>query len=289
MRRYRWVIVLLIALPLLVASSLAGLYFFATRPDPVGRTLVYEFVETADAQAAEQTAAIVNRRFVVPPFSKPLALARVEGPRVLVDVYGNDPTRWERAKRLTGSLGTLELHVVANRLDHAQLIAFAEAHDFVELRDGEFPVARWVPVTESAQAGLVDDLQLAARKTTAGEWESLVAISPFNITGALFANVRPAFDRQQRPCLEFTMNATGTKLLAGMTTVNSPDPATGLQRRLAFVFDGKIVTAPAIASTIDERGEIIGDFSQGYVDDLVGILNAGSLPAAIRLVEERAP
>jgi SecD/SecF fusion protein len=85
------------------------------------------------------------------------------------------------------------------------------------------------------------------------------------------------------------MNARGATLLSGLTSLNVPDPATGLQRRLAIILNGEIMTAPSIQSTIGDRGEISGNFSEEDVHDLVGILNAGSLPAAIRLVEELAP
>jgi preprotein translocase subunit SecD len=65
--------------------------------------------------------------------------------------------------------------------------------------------------------------------------------------------------------------------------------ATGFSRKLGIILDGFLVSAPAIRSTISGRGEITGSFSRQEVDDLVDVLNAGSLPAPLVKVGELSP
>jgi SecD/SecF fusion protein len=47
------------------------------------------------------------------------------------------------------------------------------------------------------------------------------------------------------------------------------------------VLDGVLLSAPTIRSTISSDGQITGSFQQADVEFLVGVLNAGSLPAAL--------
>ena len=66
-----------------------------------------------------------------------------------------------------------------------------------------------------------------------------------------------------------------------MTSQNLPDPANRLLSRLGIVLDGVLLSAPTIRSTISSDGQITGSFQQADVEFLVGVLNAGSLPAAL--------
>ena len=50
---------------------------------------------------------------------------------------------------------------------------------------------------------------------------------------------------------------------------------------MGIILDGELYSAPSINSTIFDRGEITGRFTRAEVDDLVKVLNAGSLPAAL--------
>ena len=54
-----------------------------------------------------------------------------------------------------------------------------------------------------------------------------------------------------------------------------------------MIVDGKLQSAPAIKGKISKRAEISGGFTPEEVEDWVDVLNAGTLPFAIRKVEER--
>src|SRR5207302_1836424 len=83
----------------------------------------------------------------------------------------------------------------------------------------------------------------------------------------------------------FTLNSQGSRRFADLTTKNKPDSkaAGGFERRLAIVLDGEIMSAPNLHEPITGgRGQISGRFTKKEVDNLVGILNSGALPATLK-------
>ena len=85
----------------------------------------------------------------------------------------------------------------------------------------------------------------------------------------------------------------GAKLFANVTADYAPggprNPNPQDSRQLAIVLDGTLYSAPAIREAIyGGRAEISGSFSQREAMLLSQILNAGSLPAPVRVVEQRS-
>ena len=118
--------------------------------------------------------------------------------------------------------------------------------------------------------------------------EALVMLDPYNVTDDYFSSVSPGLDRVGKPCINFTFNSAGARRFGKLTSSNLPDPNIPDNfRNLAIILDRQVYTAPAIRSRIDDRGEITGSFSQREVEELAAVLNAGTLPAPLRLVEER--
>ena len=66
-----------------------------------------------------------------------------------------------------------------------------------------------------------------------------------------------------------------------LTGNHLPDKLTDFTYKLGIVLDGELYSAPGIQSTIFDHGEITGEFTKEQVQDLVNVLNAGSLPAAL--------
>ncbi len=58
-------------------------------------------------------------------------------------------------------------------------------------------------------------------------------------------------------------------------------PVGDFKYHLAIVLDNVVQTAPTIQSAITDNGRITGNFTRQEVDDIVEIINAGSLPAAL--------
>src|SRR6185312_3363236 len=57
-------------------------------------------------------------------------------------------------------------------------------------------------------------------------------------------------------------------------TVTPNDPA----NNVAFVLDGKTISAPAIQGTINGQTQITGSFTQSQAEDLANVLKYGALP-----------
>ena len=82
--------------------------------------------------------------------------------------------------------------------------------------------------------------------------------------------------------------------MAGALVLGGVDVEAGAPGELSLPFlDDEAISAANIMSTIHERGQITGRFSEEYVDCLVSTLNAGPLPARVRetpvTVEEIPP
>lgn len=103
------------------------------------------------------------------------------------------------------------------------------------------------------------------------------------VTDEDVADADVGFDNTGRPVVEVNFNAAGARRL---------EAATGawVDRRLAIVFEGRVIMAPVITSKISDRAQIqlgmmVTDARQD-AKDLVSILRTGSLPAPLVLVEE---
>lgn len=94
------------------------------------------------------------------------------------------------------------------------------------------------------------------------------------VVGEDLANVRQGIDRLARPCVNFRMKPTARKRMGKLTGRNEGE-------LLGIVLDNRLLSAPSIQTQIIEDGQITGQFSSEEVEDLIGILKAGKLPAAI--------
>lgn len=83
------------------------------------------------------------------------------------------------------------------------------------------------------------------------------------------------------PYVSLTLNAKGAEQFADITGKN-------IKRRLAIVLDGKVYSAPSIEERIPSGRAIIrGQFTTAEANDLAIVLRAGSLPAPVKIIEER--
>ena len=119
------------------------------------------------------------------------------------------------------------------------------------------------------------------RQAGDGTPEVLVALDRFDVTGDFLSSASGGYDQNLQPCVNFSFNSQGAALFGTLTSQNLSDPANRLLSRLGIVLDGVLLSAPTIRSTISSDGQITGSFKQADVEFLVGVLNAGSLPAAL--------
>jgi preprotein translocase subunit SecD len=100
------------------------------------------------------------------------------------------------------------------------------------------------------------------------------------VTGRDLRNARPSLDENNRPAVSFSLNAQGAAKFGAFTQAN-------INRQLAIVLDGRILSAPNIQSRIDSEGRITGTFTTEQASDLGLSLRSGALPASLTYLEER--
>ncbi|MCI0627993.1 MAG: protein translocase subunit SecD [Acidobacteria bacterium] len=154
--------------------------------------------------------------------------------------------------------------------------------ELCEVKGGPFPSR------EAALSGhggvLPSDMKLirGSRRSGEGSEETwwLLARSPV-VTGRDLRDARPQqgeFPAQWET--NFVLTRDAAQRFERFTEAN-------INNRLAIVLDNLVLSAPRIESRISDQGRITGAANQEEAADLALNLRAGSLPAGVRLIEER--
>jgi preprotein translocase subunit SecD len=114
---------------------------------------------------------------------------------------------------------------------------------------------------------------------TAGEPVYYLLRREAMITGRDLKNARVGVDENNRPQINFSLNATATDRFARETGRN-------IGRLLAIVLDGTVYSAPVIQGKLGADNRITGRFTTQEADELAKILKAGALPATLRYLQE---
>jgi SecD/SecF fusion protein len=85
-----------------------------------------------------------------------------------------------------------------------------------------------------------------------------------------------------QPIVSFTFNTAGGEQFGKVTRANLPDQDGKIERQLAIILNGKLISYPSIKSAISDRGQISGGFDQDYVNLIVQQLRSGALPATLK-------
>jgi SecD/SecF fusion protein len=103
--------------------------------------------------------------------------------------------------------------------------------------------------------------------------------SLLDITGEDLAFAASTFDQNGAPAVSFNLTDTGSGRFFALTTNNAPSGTR--QRQLGIILDDNLLSAPNILQPIRKEGRITGRFTRQEVEQLVQILKAGQLPAAL--------
>ncbi|NDC62641.1 MAG: protein translocase subunit SecD, partial [Planctomycetia bacterium] len=253
------------------------------RRSGAGGSLVLEFDVSGRAAPVDmdKLVAAVSRR-VNPGGQKEVTVRRYGLDQLEVIVPEVDQSEVDLIKRIVSSAGVLEFRITANPEDprHRQLIELAGRTAGTTVLEGGRPIGRWVQL-DTAKMNPAENSGLVTRTMPDGQVEVLVVLDRFNVTGGYLSRSLSSYDNNLQPCVNFSFNSSGAALFGTLTGQNLPDPANRLSSRLGIVLDDVLLSAPTIRSTISGDGQITGSFKQADVDFLVGVLNAGSLPAAL--------
>lgn len=102
------------------------------------------------------------------------------------------------------------------------------------------------------------------------------------LDGGMLTDAQVGFDQNNRPLINFTLNAEGAEIFGDFT-------GKSVGKRLAVVLDGKVYSAPNINERIGGgSGQISGNYTVLEAKDLAIALRSGALLAPIYLMEKRS-
>lgn len=103
------------------------------------------------------------------------------------------------------------------------------------------------------------------------------------LTGEHLVSASSEVDQQTgRPVVTFRFDTAGALEFGRITSAN-------VGRQFAIVLDGEVLTAPVIQQAIQGgSGQITGRFTPEETHTLAVLLNSGSLPASLEVIEERS-
>ncbi len=269
-----------------------------------GITLIYELQDTAFAEVEEGEAegepaelTVARKREVVrqligalnervdPSGTKEVTIREYGQGQIEIIIPKANQQDLEVIERRIYTAGSLEFRITASPLfsENEEVIKLARAlppGESVVRLNGE-KVAEWVTYDE-AEFGPADRPDERTVKRMAGSTpQALIRVDDeMDVTGEFLSSASSGIDQRGRPEVRFRFNQQGAYRFGQLTGDHLPN-ASGQKYFLGILLDNKLLSAPSINSKITDQGVIEGNNTQEEVDFVVGILNAGSLPAAL--------
>jgi preprotein translocase subunit SecD len=218
-------------------------------------TLTPEAVTQTKQQAISQAIETIRNRLDQFGLAEP-TVARQGEEKILVELPGIKTQEEEqRARELISRAAHLELMAVdEERKMRVMTLTPAEAKSYgdVILEDALIPGAKH----------LVREIPI--------------------LDGSMLTDAQVAFDQNNRPVINFKLNAEGAQIFGDFTGKN-------VGNHLAIVLDDKVYSAPVINERIGGgSGQISGNYSVQEAQDLAIALRSGALLAPIFLMEKRS-
>ena len=176
--------------------------------------------------------------------------------RILIQLPGIKDSK--RALALIGKTALLEFKIVNDDYDVKKAIA------------GETPPDSEVLYSkrENRETGETTNEPYLVKKTTA-------------LTGEHLQTARVNFDQFNEAYVTISFDTLGAKIFERITREN-------VKKRLAIILDNNVYSAPVIREPIaGGRASIEGRFTTEEARDLAIVLRAGSLPAPVKILEQR--
>ncbi len=218
-------------------------------------TLTPEDIEKTKQMAIEQAIETIRNRLDQFGLAEP-TVARQGAEKILVELPGIKTAEEEqRARELISRSAKLELMAV-----------------------DEERKMRVFTMSESEAASYGD---LILEDVAMPEMKHLVREIPI-LDGSMLTDAQVAFDQNNRPVINFRLDAEGAQIFGDFTGKN-------VGNHLAVVLDGRVYSAPVINERIGGgSGQISGNYSVQEAQDLAIALRSGALLAPIYLMEKRS-
>lgn len=225
------------------------------------------------------------RRRVDPGGQKEVTIRKLGAEQLEIIVPEKESSEVDRIEGIISRAGSLEFRILANNRDSKELIERAKADPSkMQIKDSAgHLLAWWVPVTEGAEKAFRNGPAVRTREQGGKTiTEVLVLQDMYDVTGQYLINATSDTDSKNgQPCVGFNFDNQGAQLFGKLTNAHLPDKQTDFAYRLGIILDGELFSAPSIQGPITNHGQITGNFTRKEVQDLVNVLNAGSLPAAL--------
>ena len=259
-----------------------------------GAILVYDVTpleETEEGKATpaaqtfslEKTVQAVSRR-VNPGGIKEVSVRPFGDRKIEIIIPEADQAEVDRIERQISRAGTLEFRILASRRDsrHDRTVEQGEKTTGNTIRLDQRVIGRWVPVDPDEERTIEGNSDFVTRRDASGRLQVLVIVERSDpVVGKYLSLARPDVDEYGKPSVSFGFNSRGAQLFGRLTSDNLPEADGRLARHLGIILDGELFSAPTIQSTITDTGRITGSFTQTEVEDLVGVLRAGTLEATL--------
>jgi hypothetical protein len=265
--------------------------------EPIGVVLTYQIVsEDLPPKDDEDVAFDIQR--LVDALNLRIAdygVATVIGnDRFDVGLYGNPQGKaLDRIKRdRIGVRTKLELRVLADPTWEKDRDVIELANNLPatekDVKRATKKVAEWVGYS-TAEFGSPNEANGFVKRMAGNVPEALVLIDAWNVKGEYLTSVTPGPDEIGRAAIHFSLNHQGAQRLRRLTYENLAHPATpDVYRHLGIILDKRLLSAPAIRTTISDRGMISGgSMTKSEIDQTIDELRMSSLPIAFQLVNEK--
>jgi preprotein translocase subunit SecD len=222
-------------------------------PDRFRVTITEDKIEAVQKRTIAQSIEVLRRR-IDPNGTTELTLAQEGDERILLQIPGAE--NLDEIKDRINKTANLSFHMV-------------DADSFNE------------QAMRLASEGRTKPSQAFYRMADGG---ALIVERRTKITGGCLKSASEGLhpQRQNEPIVNFSFNLQCARLFGDLTARN-------LGRQFAVVLDEEIITAPRINGPITGgSGFIEGSFTIESAQELALLLNAGSLPAKLKIVEERS-
>lgn len=213
-------------------------------------------------ETIEKTRTVLRNR-IDPTGTREMTIAKEGDDRILLQIPGVDAAELAIIKERINKTANLAFHMVDPSTDDAETMRLVS--------EGSNPPIGTL-FFKGATLGEESGPTMIVERRTVVTGEELVKAND---------GVHPT--QQNQRVVNFEFNISGARKFGRVTA--DPD---NLGRRFAIVLDNQIISAPRINTPIlGGKGYIEGNFTQQSAGELSLLLNAGALPAKLKIVEER--
>ncbi|HEX6963638.1 MAG TPA: protein translocase subunit SecD [Lacipirellula sp.] len=231
--------------------------------------------------------ALIER--VDPSGTKEVSIKQFGEDQIEIIIPRAEKSELEAIERRIYTAGVLEFRITASPQfsKHASYIREAEKLPPGQniVRIGGREVARWVAY-DQRQFGTPEQAQQMGLVTRmSGETPQALVITDdgLDVTGDYLRSAASDVDQYGGPAVSFKFDRQGAFRFRQLTQAHQPNPS-GQKYNLGILLDNRLLSAPSLNAVISDQGIIEGLDDEDEVEFLVGILNAGSLPASLNKV-----